>query len=337
MLRLRTGSVGLLVALLGAALPACYSPELADGALKCSAGNACPSGYTCVVDGSCWHSGRAPHKPSAPQSVEATPTLDGNIIVIWQLPSDQGGTLLTGFTVVASPGGATTTTAGDTLVTFGGLSNTEQYTFTVVATNAAGDSVPSAPSAPVQLPTLPGAPQNVTATAWPSTATVRWAAPTSTGGLAISNYFVSSTPGGASAQVAGDQLSASLFFLTNGTAYTFTVTAKNALGAGPTSTPSGSVTPATVPQAPVITQVAAGTGSAQVTWVAAPDGGSAITAFELEESIDSAAYAAVTSTLATSVQITGLNAGSSARFHVRAINAVGPSAWSSQSSAVTIR
>jgi hypothetical protein len=71
--------------------------------------------------------------------------------------------------------------------------------------------------------------------------------------------------------------------LTNGTPYTFTVTATNHIGTGPPSAASNSVAPvaaATVPAAPTIGTATAGDGQATVTFTApANDGGSAITSY----------------------------------------------------------
>jgi chitodextrinase len=63
-----------------------------------------------------------------------------------------------GYTVVASPGGATQYVSGATIrATFTGLSTATAYTFTVRATNAAGSSSWSTASAPV-TPHLPPPP-----------------------------------------------------------------------------------------------------------------------------------------------------------------------------------
>jgi hypothetical protein len=100
--------------------------------------------------------------------------------------------------------------------------------------------------------TAPGAPTGVTATAGDGQATVTFSPPTSNGGSPITSYTVTSTPGGLTAPGAGSPVTVS--GLTNGTAYTFTVHATNAVGAGPESAPSNPVTPTpTATTAPTIT------------------------------------------------------------------------------------
>ena len=89
----------------------------------------------------------------------------------------------------------------------------------------------------------PGAPRNVAATAGNRSATVTWAAPASDGGRPITGYRVTASPGGATASTAGDQRSAVVGNLTNGTTYTFTVVATNDRGTGPASAASNAVVP----------------------------------------------------------------------------------------------
>ncbi|WP_081737148.1 Ig-like domain-containing protein [Shewanella sp. 38A_GOM-205m] len=88
---------------------------------------------------------------------------------------------------------------------------------------------------------VPGAPTSVNAVASDASATVSFSAPASTGGAAISSYTVTSTPGGLTASGAGSPLTVS--GLSNGTDYSFTVSASNTAGTGPASSPSNTVTP----------------------------------------------------------------------------------------------
>ncbi len=88
---------------------------------------------------------------------------------------------------------------------------------------------------------VPGTPTNVTATGGNAQATVSWDAPISDGGSPITQYTVTASPGGATANTAGT--SVTVTGLTNGTAYTFTVTATNSVGTGPASAASNAVTP----------------------------------------------------------------------------------------------
>ena len=82
--------------------------------------------------------------------------------------------------------------------------------------------------------------------------------------------------------------------LTNGTAYTFTVTATNLIGTGPASSASNAVTPAapTAPGAPTGVTATAGNGKATVTWTAPSNGGSTITSYTITPYIGSTAQTA---------------------------------------------
>jgi hypothetical protein len=90
----------------------------------------------------------------------------------------------------------------------------------------------------VQMLTVPGKPTGVTAVRGNGSALVSWTAPAN-GGSAITGYTVTSSPGAKTCTTA--TLSCSVSGLTNGTAYTFTVTATNIVGTGPASDPSSSI------------------------------------------------------------------------------------------------
>ena len=88
----------------------------------------------------------------------------------------------------------------------------------------------------------PDAPTIGTATGGDTSASVTFTAPANVGGSAITSYVVQSIPGGTSATGASSPITVS--GLTNGTAYTFRVTALNSYGPSPASAASNSVTPA---------------------------------------------------------------------------------------------
>jgi Fibronectin type III domain len=180
--------------------------------------------------------------PGAPTAVTATAG-DRSAAVFWASPVFDGGAQVTGYSVTATPGGRTATTAGATTTTVTGLSNGTAYSFTVTATNGIGTSQASTPGTPVTpSPSNPSRPSTVTATAGDAAASVSWMAPVSDGGSPVTGYTVNATPGGRTAATTG-ATTATVTGLTNGTAYTFTVSATNAVGTSPASAASASVTP----------------------------------------------------------------------------------------------
>src|SRR5205823_474642 len=191
--------------------------------------------------------------PAAPTAVSATAG-NAQATISWSAPASDGGSAIPSRRSTARPAGASATVTG-TSATLTGLTNGTAYTFTVIATNAVGNSAPSlasnsvTPVAPIVL-TAPGAPTAVSARAGNAQATISWTAPASNGGSAITSYTVRvATANGAapltpiSTTVAAPATSATITGLRNGSIYTFTVTATNAVGTSLASAPSNSVKP----------------------------------------------------------------------------------------------
>ena len=91
-------------------------------------------------------------------------------------------------------------------------------------------------------PMPPGPPTAVSAAGWDTSALVSWSPPVSDGRAAITKYTATSAPGGKTCTSAGG-LGCYVGGLTNGQAYTFTVTATNNVGTGPASDPPAGATP----------------------------------------------------------------------------------------------
>jgi hypothetical protein len=89
---------------------------------------------------------------------------------------------------------------------------------------------------------VPDVPTDVAASGGDSQATIIFTPPVSDGGDAILYYTATASPGGLTASSGVPSIT--IGGLTNGVAYTFTVSATNGVGTGPESSPSNAVTPA---------------------------------------------------------------------------------------------
>ena len=191
-----------------------------------------------------------------------------------------------------------------------------------------------------------------TVTAGDKAVTVTWTAPTSSS--IITKYTITPFSGataGASVDVpnvtALPVTSHIVTGLTNGTPYTFTITATNATGTSAASPASAAVIPAasaaaTAPATMAAPTAVAGDKTATITWVA-PKSDSMITKYTITPSAGLAATIVGTpidvtvaiATPATSYIVTGLTNGTPYTFTITATNTTGTSAASPASTPVT--
>jgi hypothetical protein len=148
------------------------------------------------------------------------------------------GATATSFTVTSSPG-SYTGSGSSSPITVEGLQSNTSYTFTVVASNAAGSSDPSSASASITATTVPNKPAAPSVSTAALQDTVSWSAP-ATGGKAISGYTWASSDG-KGASVGSGTTSVNVSQEAN-TSQTYTVYATNANGNSAVSDASSSVT-----------------------------------------------------------------------------------------------
>jgi hypothetical protein len=171
----------------------------------------------------------------------------------------------------------------------------------------------------VQMPaySVPGAPTSVSATPYNNSAAVEWTPPVSDGYRPITGYVATAAPGGAACSTTG-ALSCTVENLTNGTPYTLTVRAVNALGPSDPSDPA-SATPVAVPDAPTNVAGVALATSVVLTWGAPDDNGSAITGYNVTVTPGGGSC----STSALTCTFTGLTTHTAYTFAVTATNGNG--------------
>ena len=192
------------------------------------------------------------------------------------------------------------------------------------------------------------APQNLQATPSNGQVTLSWAAPSSDGGSAITSYNIyrSMTSGGEGttsiATVNGSTLTYTDTGLANGQTYFYKVTAVNSVGESPASNEANVTPPGYTVSAPPTGLTATTVSSSEIdlSWSAPTNtGGSAITGYVIERSLDSgtswSSIQSNTGSTSTVYSDTPLPSSSTYTYRVHAINSVGDSPPSNTATATT--
>ncbi|MDE0928679.1 MAG: fibronectin type III domain-containing protein, partial [Acidimicrobiales bacterium] len=271
--------------------------------------------------------------PDAPTSVAATSMNNAVSTVSWAAPANNGSVIFQ-YIVEYSTDGTTWVEAGivDASVVsliINGLTNGTDYTFRVKAENSYGTSATG-----LSLAARPGdnpdTPTGLTASNRSNaTSTVSWAAP-GNNGYPITDYLIEYSTDGSTWTAFVDGVSTTtnvaVTGLANGTAYTFRVSAVNAVGTSPTGS-SSSITTAGPPQAPEGLYATYYDGAAStLTWSSpSHDGGLAVTDYVVEYSTDATTWVIFDDGVlaATTATVVGLANGTAYTFRVSAVNELG--------------
>jgi len=270
------------------------------------------------------------NRPAAPTLAGRTAT---SISLTWSAPVTNGSTISDYLVEYSSNSGVSWTNVAHTAETatartVTGLTKGTSYEFRIKAVTEFGSSDPSL-SLTATPAVVPNAPTSVTGSAANQTVNLSWTAPEDNGGIAISDYLVEFASGGAYSTFSdgtSTNTSATVTGLTNGTAYTFRVSAINAAGTGSASTVSSAVTPITVPSVPQSLSATASNQTVVLNWSApSSTGGSPITDYVAEYSTNGTSgwVAFGTTSSVRSETATGLTNGTLYYFRVSAVNTVG--------------
>jgi hypothetical protein len=264
---------------------------------------------------------------TTPSPVSSLNASAGNesVTLRWTAP-DNGGASISGFTVTSTPEGHGCQTSGTTCQVTG-LTNGDEYSFSITATNSEGSSAPTS-SASVIPAALPSGPTSVAASLTGNSVAISWQAPSSDGGQPVTGYKVTALPStpfvSQKTCETTTALTCSISGLNWGVGYTFLVQAKNVQGFGESSA-SKTLKPLAVPGSPTNISAIRGNSEVTVSWTAPSfTGGAAITNYTVTSTQGDFTCSPNSSTVRT-CKVTGLENGNFYNFTVVATNSQGDS------------
>ena len=277
--------------------------------------------------------------PSAPQTLSVVARAAGGVTATWTAPASDGGDAVDSYRVEWDLGfgtfGNATVITGSLTADITAVDQGDEVSVRVSATNEAG----TGPSSAIATAIAPSAPDPVGSVTADATVAARqvdlsWVAPDANGS-AINGYDIQyklDTQGWEDAITTASSppltTSASITGLNAGSDYEFRVRAVNGVDAGDYST-GVSATPADIPATPANFAVASfGDSEVALSWDAANANGSAITRYEYRLDDGNGFGTAISAGTSTTATVTGLTNGTAYDFQIRAVNAIGDSAWS---------
>jgi len=267
----------------------------------------------------------------------ATVSGDTQVILSWTTPISLGSPItdyVLQYRISSTP---TWTTISDgtntnTSYTLTGLTNGATYFFQVAAVNVLQGPFSAAVSAIPAVPTVnaPTVPLNFIGNAGNTSVFLSWSAPANSGSTAITDYIVERSVDGVTWTVFSDGISTAtsttVTGLTTNQLYYFQVKAKNTSLFSPYATITSTTIPFPTPSAPVSLLPTSGNTLVSLSWtVPASDGGSTITDYIVEHSVDGVTWTVFSDGIstATSTTVTGLVNDSLYYFRVSALTVNG--------------
>lgn len=246
-----------------------------------------------------------------------------DVVIYWTAPADTGSLPITRYWIERSVSGAEWSDEGYILPQYAAVTMPDQpldvpVRFRLAAETEAGKGDWGTTSEIVlSSPKPPTSPQQISLQAGDKQVAVRWQPPASDGGSAITGYTAVASPSGA--ECTSQVLTCTISGLTNGTPYSVSVYATNAVGDSATASSAATATPAGLPGKVTNVRGILSGRTIRLTWSPPTDTGGAPVA-QYRYRLGTGAWLTTTG---TSVSIPLPRGGTSVTLSIQAANRVG--------------